>query len=569
MTVLAREDVPGEKRLVAYVTARGTAALDPEELRGFLKERLPEYMLPTAFVVLERLPLTANGKVNRAALPAPDSRAYVARPYAAPEGQVEEALREIWRELLNVKRLGRDDDVFELGAHSMLVVKGLSRMSERFGVNLKVTEVYKNKTIRNLAARISQGLADEDLVHLEHEAKLDAAIIVPKKLRGAPSGAVLLTGSTGFVGRFLLAELLEKTDATVYCLIRAQSERQGLARLRATMTKWNLWRQTYERRIVVIPGDLRLPRLGVDPDTYLKLSERLDSIYHCGTSMNHLETYAMARPANVEGCRELLKMATYAKPILINYISTLGIFLSAANTVSRIVNEETPIEHEKRLASDGYTASKWVGEKLFMIARERGVPCNIFRLGLVWPDSKYGRYDELQHDYRLFKSCLVSRLGIKSYRPEFPPTPVDYVAQSIVCLARHHSGGGGTFHISSAYPIGGGLFERMNECLGLGLKLMSFNEWAREIKRLHHEGLSLPVVPLIEVYNYESVRENDTRFDYSRTHRELEGSGIVAPVLDTGLLRLSLQGMFSKESQLRHLFTEGPAEDGVAIAEGT
>ncbi|MBM0108954.1 non-ribosomal peptide synthetase, partial [Steroidobacter sp. S1-65] len=117
--VIAREDAPGEKRLVGYVTSRGAQPPSVEELRAHLKAVLPEYMVPSAFVVLSSLPLTPNGKLDRRALPAPELDAYVSREYEAPQGEVEEVLAGIWQELLHVERVGRQDNFFELGGHSL------------------------------------------------------------------------------------------------------------------------------------------------------------------------------------------------------------------------------------------------------------------------------------------------------------------------------------------------------------------------------------------------------------------------------------------------------------------
>jgi thioester reductase-like protein len=373
----------------------------------------------------------------------------------------------------------------------------------------------------------------------------------------------MLTGGTGFVGRFLLAQLLQDTDATLYCLMRARSTKQALSLLKETLLKWDLWRDEFERRIVPVPGDLRLPHFGVDELTYRSLCQNIDSIYHCGASMNHLETYAMAKRANVEGVRELLKIATRQKPKLINYISTLGIFSPIGGETSRLANEETPIDYEKHRSSHGYTASKWVGEKLFMTAAERGIPCNIFRLGLVWADAHQGRYDHLQRGYRILKSCLLSGRGIKNYRVEMPLTPVDYVARAIVYLANQHREGGGIFHISASNPMTGGLFERYNETAISALDLISFYEWIQELKRLHNEGRSLPAVPLLDfAFSMDEVsfeehlrvtRSVSIRFDCSRTHRELEYAGIVAPESNDDLITVCINSMLSRDSELRPL----------------
>ncbi|WP_445234431.1 AMP-binding enzyme, partial [Duganella rhizosphaerae] len=128
--VLAREDQPGDQRLVAYVVAQDGMELDIVALRAQLGRTLSEFMLPGAFVALPSLPLTPNGKLDRKALPAPDAQAYVARGYEAPQGQVEETLAAIWAELLKLERVGRHDNFFELGGHSLLAIQMLTRVRQ-------------------------------------------------------------------------------------------------------------------------------------------------------------------------------------------------------------------------------------------------------------------------------------------------------------------------------------------------------------------------------------------------------------------------------------------------------
>src|SRR5690606_30459319 len=175
---------------------------------------------------------------------------------------------------------------------------------------------------------------------------------------------------------------------------------------------------------------------------------------------NHLETYAMAKAANVDSVREVLAFATQDRPKLVNYVSTLGVFAASALEPLRVVDERTPIDHEKHWKTSGYTASKWVAEKIFMEAARRGIACNIFRLGLVWADTQLGRFDELQHVYRVLKTCLLSGCGIENYYYPMPPTPVDYVPRAILRLARRPRRQPGIFHPSSTTPIGAGVCGR-------------------------------------------------------------------------------------------------------------
>jgi amino acid adenylation domain-containing protein len=155
--VLAREDVPGEQRLVAYLTHTGE---EPpiEAVREQLKGSLPAHLLPSAFVVLESLPLTANGKLDRRALPAPGQESYVRREYEAPQGELEIGLAGIWQELLKVERVGRQDNFFELGGHSLLVVQVMARVEHHFSVTVSVRDFFSEPTLQRLAACVSRGL---------------------------------------------------------------------------------------------------------------------------------------------------------------------------------------------------------------------------------------------------------------------------------------------------------------------------------------------------------------------------------------------------------------------------
>ncbi|MFL5358380.1 amino acid adenylation domain-containing protein, partial [Archangium sp.] len=153
--VLAREDRPGDKRLVAYVVPSAPQAPTSAELRSFLKEHLPEYMVPSAFVVLEALPITANGKVDRKALPAPESTASAAE-YLAPRTPSEEKLAALWAEVLGVLRVGAEDNFFELGGHSLKATQIVSRVRTAFQVELPVRVLFETPTLSALARKLDE-----------------------------------------------------------------------------------------------------------------------------------------------------------------------------------------------------------------------------------------------------------------------------------------------------------------------------------------------------------------------------------------------------------------------------
>ncbi|SFW84399.1 non-ribosomal peptide synthetase, partial [Pseudomonas sp. NFACC04-2] len=150
--VLVREDVPGEKRLVAYFTQHAPdEAADLDALRTWLLAQLPTFMVPVAYVRLDAMPLTPNGKLNRKVLPAPDLEAFITRGYEAPIGETEITLAQLWAEVLNVERVGRHDHFFELGGHSLLAVSLMERMRQE-GLEADVRTLFEQPTLSEYAA---------------------------------------------------------------------------------------------------------------------------------------------------------------------------------------------------------------------------------------------------------------------------------------------------------------------------------------------------------------------------------------------------------------------------------
>ena len=152
--VLAREDVPGEKRLVAYFC--GEEDIAATDLRAHLERALPEYMVPAAYVSLGALPLTPNGKLDRRALPAPGDHAFGTRAYEAPKGPIETAIAAIWAEFLHLERVGRHDDFFNLGGHSLMALRVIGEINKALKARLRVPAFFQNPTVERLAKVVEQ-----------------------------------------------------------------------------------------------------------------------------------------------------------------------------------------------------------------------------------------------------------------------------------------------------------------------------------------------------------------------------------------------------------------------------
>jgi amino acid adenylation domain-containing protein len=164
VVVLAREDVPGDKRLAAYVVSKRQSPLPISELREFLKDRLPDYMVPAAIVQLESLPLTPNGKIDRRSLPAPEAERQSDKVYVAPQNELERVIAGIWQEVLQVEKLGVDDNFFDLGGHSLLIMQVQRQLCDMTNQDIRITDMFRFPTIRKLSQYLGQvsGVSDQD-----------------------------------------------------------------------------------------------------------------------------------------------------------------------------------------------------------------------------------------------------------------------------------------------------------------------------------------------------------------------------------------------------------------------
>lgn len=156
--VMLREDVAGEKRLVAYMVGRDGVSLKVDEVRSFLREHLPEHMIPQSFVWLEELPLSPNGKLDRRQLPSPerDREEGAHGEYVAPQGDAEQIIAGLWREVLQVERVGVRDNFFDLGGHSLQLLQLHGKLREKFQTEISLIELFEYPTVHAQAQRLSE-----------------------------------------------------------------------------------------------------------------------------------------------------------------------------------------------------------------------------------------------------------------------------------------------------------------------------------------------------------------------------------------------------------------------------
>jgi amino acid adenylation domain-containing protein/thioester reductase-like protein len=552
VVVAVREDRPGQKRLVAYVVP-GAGDITAADLRAFLKGELPDYMVPSAFVLLEALPLTPSGKVHRASLPAPEGETgSAASAYVAPRNAVEEAVAGIWMEVLGLPRVGLDDDFFDLGGHSLTATKLMYGVRKAFGVDLPLRTLFESPTVRALSQAVedlrrgaaSTALPVMTLADLEAEAVLDPEIrpASPWTPGGEP-GDVFLTGATGFLGAFLLREILEQYPAArVHALVRAKDAEDGLRRIRENLEGYALWDDALAARVVPVVGDLAKPLLGLAPEAFQRLAAEVDLIVHNGAWVNLFYAYSTLKAANVLGSQEVLRLAVRGRVKPVHYVSTAGVFFTTGRSGEWIVREDTPLEEVRGLVG-GYVQSKWVAEKLVRLAGSRGVPVAVYRPGRIGGHSRTGLGNPDDLVFRVLNGSI--QLGAA---PEMDMlveiSPVDWLSRALVRLSRQPESIGGTFHLVNPALVPWSELTSWLDGLGWPVRNLPWDEWQRELAASAESSTDNVLYPLLPVLSAAPSGDAggpvEPRFDCSRTLAGLAGTGIDCPRLDARLLEIYL-----------------------------
>jgi amino acid adenylation domain-containing protein/thioester reductase-like protein len=504
--VTARKDGSGSRRLIAYV-ATGNTDNDrkiSEQLQLILAEKLPSFMVPSMIIELEKLPLTPSGKLDRKGLPEPARPAEI--NYTAPESPLELELVAIWEKLLDVTGIGINDNFFDLGGHSLLTVRLLSRINKQLQHEIPMDHFFKNPTVSGIVLLIEAQQTGHEIIEpadtvidLQQEAVLSEEIKGSARINISPEDAenIFITGATGFVGAFLLKELLLQTSAKIHCLVRAKDPEEGKTRIRKGLQFYKLWDPLEEQRIIPVTGDLAAKKLGIEAAILKQLEDKIDLIYHNGAFVHHMLPYSKLKTANVGGTHEVLKLACSKKLKPVHFISTLNIFSSSVG--KETCTETTGIDREQHFESQGYAASKWVSEKLVSMAGERGLPVNIYRLGLVTGDSRTGACNGDDHLDLFIRSCI--RMGC--FPAGMPPAhivPVDILAGAIVHLSKQKNREGTNYHLFNPEPVPSdrilGTYRKNNK----GLQKIDAEKWFAQVEETMETAEPLPLVPYLPMY---------------------------------------------------------------------
>ncbi|EGX55941.1 aminoadipate-semialdehyde dehydrogenase large subunit [Streptomyces zinciresistens K42] len=540
--VIAREDQPGVPRLVAYVVPAVGRVLTRETLNKHVLAQVPDYMVPSAFVTLERMPLTPNGKIDTGSLPAPD---LAVEDFVEPGTQLEAEIAETFCSLLGVSKVSAVADFFELGGNSLLVARLTAQLSRTHDVALPVEQIFRVPTVAGIAAVIEEDRrqrdnVDSEVLYAQQLKELHAEIRLPEEITPgdlphsewfAPRHA-LVTGATGYLGAFLAVELIQRTDALVHCLVRAEDEETAWERMEQTLRKYHAWDEAYRPRMRMLVGDLAKPRFGLSEAEFTAVAAEIDVVYHSGAVVNFTYPYEAARPANVEGTKEVLRLATTRTLKSVHFVSSVDVFMGTG--AERPFTEQDLDSGPNRIPT-GYPRSKWLAEKIVYLARDRGIPVTVQRPWMITGHTRTGASHHTDYLYVYLRGFLD--LGVLPlYDDVINAVPVDFTAQAIVHTSLREENFGKNFNITNPAPT------TMTQCyqwlrsFGYDLNVIDEEDARQRALGVDEDHVLFPMTPLLRVASMrhaaldpELQKQIDPQDECRVLTEALEGSGIACP----------------------------------------
>ncbi|KAJ5895614.1 hybrid NRPS/PKS enzyme [Penicillium taxi] len=492
-----------ERQLVAYIVRDKDHSQDRLEVeineagnspgaRRVLSSVLAHYMIPAVWVELDELPTNdVSGKVDLKRLPPPHAPKQTNGIGTVRDSVSIDDIVALWAVVLKTSKtlITPTDNFFDLGGHSLSLADLSSRLSKHFGFRVPIARLAEVPTLKGhleVVRDVRDGHTAAVQADLPAILRADSALgddFQPSNLRLCPvdkAENILLTGVTGFLGPFLLHDLLESTSAKIICLVRFNNPDEedtpaGGARIRRNLLELGLWNDSIMERVEILSGNLSRTRFGLSPESYDHLASRVQVIVHAAAAVNLVYPYAALRSANVGGTREILRLALHAGAT-VQYVSTNGV-LPPSEGKGWDEDKFLTIDEVPEKLLDGYGQTKWVAEQLVLEAGRRGLPVKIHRAGTISSHSATGACNP----WDLLTALIVESIQI-GYAPDVSGwraemTPVDFTSKAIVYLANRADIDQTVFHLGDPNPVNiRSVFDDLR-VLGYPTERINWDDW--------------------------------------------------------------------------------------------
>lgn len=425
----------GSEQLVAHYTS--TSCMNSDDIRESLASKLPEYMIPQGFMRLNELPLTSSGKIDRKRLPLIDAEQKESKQnYIAPENETQMTLCKAFAQALELEpgQIGIHDHFFHLGGNSIRVIGLMTDLHAKY--NLSLREIYEHPTPAELEKLIEKrSCREEETQGYEVDEAYRQLSLKAKESAWHGEGSVLLTGATGFLGGHLLHELLGKTEACVYCLVRSPEKLRE---------HWEYLfdGETYPQdRIQIVQGDITTAHLGLNEDVYVRLTQQISAVFHAAADVRHFGEWEPSYRTNALGTQHVVDFCLKANAEL-HHISTMsvnGYVLTPMHNLRTDCFTEEMLYIGQQYRENVYVHSKYLAETIVLDAMKQGLQASIYRVGnLLWrrSDLKFQKNREVHDFYMLTRAFTkLGMLPAEFCDLRVDLTAVDSCSEAILALA--------------------------------------------------------------------------------------------------------------------------------------
>lgn len=472
-----------------------------EDVRAALRKKLPSYAVPSVIIPLRKLPLTPNYKVDKKILPYPDAAALATAAAAGKAARshwtdLQKTVGQIWATRLGVpvETIDLDDGFIDIGGHSLRAQEVLFDIKRWAKISLSMNTLFQNPTLRDFSSVMAAALeargdgeSKADSTPPEMDYALDGEVLKAKSLPSSfPKGdvvpeTVLITGATGFLGACILENIMDRNDRIrVIALIRAESSSEALARVKTACKAYSAWSESWESRLICIPGDLSKEKLGVSPDVWYMLENAVDVVIHNGARVHWIYTYTTLKPTNVLSTLACLALCSSGKPKHMTFVSSTAVLdTDHYASLTTPIPESDTLDGSRNGLSTGYAQSKYVSEYLVREAGRRGLRGSVVRPGYITgnPTTGVGPTDDFL--LRMLKGSIQL-----SCRPDLGNNtinlvPVSYCANIVVASSLHPplDQAVGVVHVTPTPQLSFNAFLATLQKYGYTAPMMPYTEW--------------------------------------------------------------------------------------------
>lgn len=485
--VIDKTDSNQKKYLCAYLVCQKD--IDITELKKYLVDILPHYMIPSYFVKIDKIPLTLNHKVDRKALPDPNLKEVTnSTKYVKPTNKIQRELCHIFETCLSLSKVGIENDIFDYHIDSLDIIRVQTKMLE-YNYKLNTQDFYQHRTIKSLAECIenknnqtTDTMDTSYLFNVNNSFHKHPSIMQFTKKHYSN---ILLLGCTGYLGIHLLQELLTNSSCHITCIIRSKNEEDVMQRL-ASLYRFYFNKKLPFDRITIIDSDITKSRFGLPATQYKELAQTIDLAINTAANVKYYGDYEQFRKINVGVVENLIDFCTkYSLPLA--HISTLGVSGNYLVNHQKNYNDfsENDFYIEQKYDENVYIQTKFEAEKLIYEKTLEGLNATILRVGNLtsrYFDGGFQQNFEANAFYNILMMILKYHILPNTMVNEFLEfTPVDYCAKAIFELIFNMDTSRYVFHLFNENYIRVSELLKIFEELGFQTEILSGNEFKQKI----------------------------------------------------------------------------------------